>query len=248
MKKILVVALYLAMTMLVASWAIAGTIPGSGIKATSHDLSSTGGGQAFGDSNEQAGMDRICIYCHAPHHTLKPADYAGKIDYMPLWNHALTTTVMWSTYTNGLDEPNDPSHASYAEANSGDPGGISKLCLSCHDGSVAANAYGFAPSSSRHTGPDVFVTGTRAQIGLGGDLSNHHPIGFDYAGAKASDDEIAATTTPMGAVTIADLLWAGKMECSSCHDVHNTKNAGEKFLWISDKNSALCLTCHLKNQ
>jgi predicted CXXCH cytochrome family protein len=156
---------------------------------------------------------------------------------------------MWTTYTNGSDEPNDPNHASYAEANSGDPGGISKLCLSCHDGSVAANQYGFAPSSSRHTSADQFVnSSSRASIGYGGDLSNHHPIGFVYADAQASDDEIAATSATLGQYTIGDLLWQGKMECSTCHDVHNTKNTGEKFLWVTDKNSGLCLTCHLKNQ
>jgi predicted CXXCH cytochrome family protein len=46
--------------------------------------------------------------------------------------------------------------------------------------------------------------------------------------------------------TIGDLLWAGQMECTTCHDVHNTKNEGEKFLWASDENSDLCMTCHLK--
>ena len=44
-------------------------------------------------------------------------------------------------------------------------------------------------------------------------------------------------------LTIGEVLWNGKMECSSCHDVHNTKNSGSKFTWTEDTNSALCLTC-----
>ena len=52
----------------------------------------------------------------------------------------------------------------------------------------------------------------------------------------------------VGSVTISDLLWNGNMECTTCHDVHNTKNTGEKFLWKSDAQSAFCLTCHLKSE
>ena len=84
-------------------------------------------------------------------------------------------------------------------------------------------------------------------IGEAGDLSNHHPIGFNYNDVEATDDEIQKSTEKLGLVyTIADLLVSDQMECTTCHDVHNTKNTGEKFLWISDTQSALCLTCHLK--
>ncbi len=252
MKKIVAVFLSVVITMSVAALAFALEAPGTGIKLTAHDMSSTGGGHNYGDTVEQAGLDRICIYCHAPHHTAKPTDpaYLGTVDYLPLWNHAVTANA-WTTYSNGLDEPLDGDHASYAEANSGDPGAVSKLCLSCHDGSIAANAYGFAPSSSRHdlTGaPDAFILpNTRVSIGFGGDLSNHHPIGFVYDDAKLSDNEIAASTEALGSAnTIGDLLWQGKMECSTCHDVHNTENEGLKLIWAEDNNSAFCLSCHLK--
>jgi len=223
-------------------------LPGNGIKLTAHDLSSnTAWGPTFGDTTEQAGLDRICIYCHAPHNTLKLADAAG-INYLPLWNHNVTVQT-YAMYSPGTDLPSDPNHQSKAAellVGQNRPGGVSRLCLSCHDATVATNAYGQYGASSKGAA-NKFVTGAFI-IGGNGDLSNHHPIGFDYDIAQASDDELAPKVTQMGNVKIQDLLWANKMECTTCHDVHNTKNQGEKFLWISDANSNFCLTCHLKNQ
>jgi predicted CXXCH cytochrome family protein len=236
--------------------------PGTGIKLTAHDLSSLGKGgiDGYGDTVEQGlgvGYDRICIYCHAPHNTIKPN---GAYTYMPLWNHLPSTTVNFTMYSNTLtgDTPGSAQHQSQAMAEfallSSQPGSVSLLCLSCHDGTVGTNAYGQAGLSSSIGAGDKNLTGTKWNIGQGGDLSNHHPIGFDYQSVIDNlDDEIADTTVAIvggqatGPQTIADLLWGGKVECVSCHDVHNTKNTGEKFTWIADTNSALCLTCHLKS-
>ncbi|MEW6117896.1 MAG: cytochrome c3 family protein [Nitrospirota bacterium] len=248
MKKIVVVLSMAALSvLLVATMVFAVAAPGSGIKGTFHDLSKTGAtAVAYGDTAEQAGLDRICVYCHAPHHTAKLTDSAtsGGVQYLPLWNHGVTTQT-YTTYTNGPDDPADGNHLSAAEAMAGQPGSVSKLCLSCHDGTVATNQYGFYSSPSKGAG-DKFISAGRALIGGGGDLTNHHPVGFDYAMVKATDDEIADTTATLGSYTIGDLLWAGKMECTTCHDVHNTKNTGNKFLWIEDTNSQFCMACHLK--
>lgn len=277
MKKFIVVAACLVLGMfLVASMALAtdysGTVtPGKGIKGTAHDLSLTGALKAgrtdlYGSAdinNAYLGaaskdLDRICIWCHTPHFSLKPnsAD-AGGLNYLPLWNHDITAQT-FKPYTNGTDEPSDPNHASEAEKLASQPGGVSMLCLSCHDGSVAVNAYGRVPGG---TGPgDDKSTGARTEkikadymIGEMGDLSNHHPIGFNYDAVAGTDDEIQNSSavftqdsTGNTIYTIGDLMWSGKMECTTCHDVHNTKNTGEKFLWKSDAQSALCLTCHLK--
>jgi hypothetical protein len=240
--------------------AMAGTTPGSGITGSFHDLSSSGAASTYGDTNEQtggAGFNRICIYCHAPHHTLKPADALSGVNpvgYVPLWNHAITQTPDWTLYDNGTEDPSDPQHFADSTLLATTPGNVSLLCLSCHDGSVAVNQYGFLPAAAeeRHSSADVFMLSTaRASIGFGGDLSNHHPIGFDYASVAAAtggnDDEIADPLNIMvGTTSIGDLLWGGKMECGTCHDVHNTKNEGRKFTWKEDTNSAFCKTCHLK--
>jgi predicted CXXCH cytochrome family protein len=277
MKKFIVVAVCLVLGMfLVASMAMAtdysGTVtPGNGIKGTAHDLSLIGAGTAgrtdlYGsnDTNNAYGggdLDRICIWCHTPHFSLKNSQATG-YGYLPLWNHGVTS-LEYAMYTNGPDEPADTNHASEAEkllAGVKVPGGVSRLCLSCHDGSVAVNAYGrmadgTGPGDDKSTGggwgaltaeyikADYMIGGD----GTIGDLSNHHPIGFVYDDVEKTDDEIQVKTASfVGTYTIGDLLWSGKMECTTCHDVHNTKNTGEKFLWKSDAQSALCLTCHLK--
>lgn len=255
MKKYLATIMFVALgILLVSSMVTAGINPGTGIKATSHDLSSTSGkGNSYGAGTAaDPTLDRICIYCHAPHHTLKTADAtAAGISYYPLWNHQLSSIASYTPYSNGLNgtasDITDLSHKLNHTA--GQPGGVSKLCLSCHDGSVSVNQYGYSPASSRHNGTAAGLLDATSAYGIGiaGNLQNHHPIGFNYASVASVDDEIADPTTPLNTIlTINDALWAGRMECTTCHDVHNTKNEGEKFLWASDANSKFCLTCHVK--
>ena len=246
MKKIALFSIVMGMMVaLCGSSAMAGLTAGSGIKTTKHDLSSKGGSANWGEAAEQGGLDRICVYCHAPHHTLKQADAKG-ITYLPLWNHELSANASYKTYDQGTsgDDPNDVSHK--LNATNLVPGDVSRLCLSCHDGTVGTNQYGFSPSLSKGGAVPKKLVGP-ALIGAGGDLTNHHPIGFNYADVQAVDVEIAAPTVLLGSSDIDSHLWKGNMECTTCHDVHNTKNSGEKFLWVSDKQSGLCLTCHLKN-
>jgi predicted CXXCH cytochrome family protein len=247
-KSVLAVLCILTGMLLIATVAFAG---GTGIKTTAHDLSSLGAGGTYGDTAEQAGENRICVYCHAPHNTIKAAD-AGGIAYIPLWNHDVTTQT-YVLYSNGTELPNDLSHQSQAMvllAGRNQPGGVSRLCLSCHDGTVSTNAYGFYGASSQGAGNMFITTGSPFLVGGTGDLSNHHPIGFSYAAAQANDPGLAPVTTAVtGGKNIQDLLWNNNMECTTCHDVHNTGNDidAQKFLWRSDRQSGFCLTCHLKD-
>ena len=235
---------------------------GTGITGSAHDLSlATGQGAIYGQTDS---LDRICIFCHAPHHTLE-VDAAADILYLPLWNHDVTTLSYTKLYQSdfgegpsasgflGAGESGDDDqfvdrHLFNAAETLGDPSSVSLLCLSCHDGSVAVNAYGFEPSASIGSG-DAFLADSFL-IGGSGNLSNHHPIGFDYADVTAYDDEIADEYIRFGGtdVTIISVLDNGKMACVTCHDVHNTKNEGESLLWASDRNSGFCCTCHLKCQ
>ncbi len=284
MKKYIVVAVCLVLGIfLVSSMAMATdyapyVTPGTGIKGTAHDLSITGmakvpGRNSVGSNDTKntykgaptADLDRICIWCHTPHFSLKPTDpiaIAAGVDYLPLWNHTLSGIKTYTPYSNGSNGAKDASHHSNAMDQNAQPGGVSKLCLSCHDGNVAVNNYGRVNNGTGN-GDDastgvpkgdapVFIIDDY-KVGKNGDLSNHHPIGFDYVKAYNSDNEIQSigsdfvTNTAGTVYTIGDLLWGGKMECTTCHDVHNTKNQGEKFLWKSDVQSALCLTCHIKD-
>lgn len=255
MKKSVMLVLCILMGMLfVASMAFASP-GGTGIKGTPHDLSSIGQGAAYGSGIATDAKDRICVYCHAPHNTVKAADAAG-IAYTPLWNHAVTNQT-YVMYSNGTELPNDLAHQSQAMqllAGKNRPGGVSRLCLSCHDGTVSTNAYGWYGATSTDKGSKYITAGSPFLIGGAGDLSNHHPIGFSYDAAQANDGGLAVSSTPLtgngafASKTIKQLLWNGNMECTTCHDVHNTGNAtdADKFLWKADNQSAFCLTCHLK--
>jgi len=262
-QGLLVVALGLSL----ASTAVAFTgsyVPGSGINGTVHDLGSSHNGMNY--TNPADTLSRICIFCHAPHNTYKLSPANGgpgagvgsgpqapdAFDYLPLWNHELTGNyASYTMYQNGTGAPTTGPKASQAIQNGMEPGSTSLLCLSCHDGSVAVNSYGNSsqPTASQSTGT-AFIGATYV-IGKDNYLGNHHPIGFDYDAVSAVDTEIrAADTATLGSAgTVRDhLLGAGntKMECGTCHSVHNKGNTGENLLWRSDVNSQLCLTCHDK--
>ncbi len=196
-------------------------IGGAGIVGSKHDLS----GSAFSGGE-------ICVICHVPHKAKTTVSNA------PLWNHKVTETTfaVYSTPT--------------MEATVGQPGGVSKLCLSCHDGTVALDAFG------ERSGGDSRVT---AASRLGTDLKDDHPISITYNAALATADpglyDPASRTVTIGAGewtkagTIADVLLVdGKLECSSCHAVHNDfiQDDDDPLLKITKAGSELCLACHKK--
>lgn len=188
----------------------------AGITGSAHDFSANGWSGG-----------QICVACHAPHNN---TNTAGNV----LWNHALTT----STFTLYSSPTMNASGAAVA--------GVSKLCLSCHDGTVAIDSFGGT------TG----VNFVGAEANLSTALTNDHPIGITYdAALVTSDGGLKAITSPanigaggakVGTID-SNLLNAGKVECSSCHDVHNTYTAvTANLLKISNAGSGLCLTCHVK--
>ena len=210
MKKYILVTFAIGLVLAMGSIAMAIT-PGAGIVGTLHDLSTTGaGGIAIG----QAAETRICIFCHTPHHAAKSGDLAADIKYFPLWNHEMST-ASYATYTNGTEQSNMVS-ANLNAATLGQPGGVSKLCLSCHDGSVAINSYGHYngnPSVGAGSGATGILMCGAYRVGAGGDLSNHHPVGFNYAAVQAVDDEIFDASSPLlgsTGLSINDVLWNGQ--------------------------------------
>lgn len=256
MKRYIAICLAIGLVLALTMSAFAGSLPGSGVQGTSHDLSSTGPKPSYG-----AGETRICIFCHTPHFAASAgiaADAAlgigTNITYYPLWNHDIRL-VTYVSYTNSSlgDTPTDINHQLTADLSSG-PGGVSRLCLSCHDGAIAVNAYGHLGGGANPTqsaGTNFINNSYRIGGASNNDLSNHHPIGFNYAAVQGQDDEIQdpgnTFINSSRGVTINSVLWNGKVECTSCHDVHNSKNDGPKFLWVDDGvQSALCLSCHLK--
>lgn len=187
------------------------------IASSAHDFSSTawGGGE-------------ICKACHTPHNAYP---YAGQGPLTtqgpaPLWNHASTATV-FQTYVSPTSTFNGSTTITA-------PAGVSLACLSCHDGTVGMESFGGV------SGVAHLMTGTAV---LGADLRNDHPVSFTYNTALATTD--GELEDPATNATVAGLLFSSKMECGSCHDVHNGTGF-TSMLVIDNAGSALCLTCHTK--
>jgi predicted CXXCH cytochrome family protein len=257
MKKTLLIGMAVGLVAL-ASSAFAANVGGAGIVGTSHDMgdnTTAGAGGTFVGNNagNQDPQGRICVFCHHPHNALKPGQVTG---YSPLWNRQ-TATAAIPGYNNGnmMGNASTPQHTLNATGTK--VASVSLLCMSCHDGVTALNAYSHNTSNGTTSGSDeggATATGLNLSGYTSGfsatDMSNHHPMGFVWADVEKADKEIAVSTTTFAGTTvaIADVLVDGKMECVTCHDVHNTANqsGAERFLWTSDDKSAFCLTCHLK--
>ncbi|RME95795.1 MAG: cytochrome C [Verrucomicrobia bacterium] len=184
----------------------------AGIAGSAHDFS----GETWNSSGE------ICIVCHTPHNA------NTSVSNSPLWNHDVTTAT-YTLYTG----------SGTLDATLGQPSGVSKLCLSCHDGTVALDSFGGNTGSTTIAG----------DAKLGTDLSNDHPVSFTYDANLASTDgglfDPSTTNSGLGGTIADDMLFNGQLECASCHDVHN--DAGNSHLLVKDNSgSALCLTCHDK--
>jgi predicted CXXCH cytochrome family protein len=196
------------------------------ITNSAHDLSGI-----FGTPAE----DQICIFCHSPHNAIEPA--AG-----PLWNHTLSTVTTYTMYTGTA--PGSDLQGTLA----GQPSGISKLCLSCHDGTVAIDAYGKDGVAQVGTSNMGQAFGPRADLGT--DLSNDHPISITYTTTTAqADGELNDPATYIfGGEPIINNLDNDQLQCSTCHDVHNGPNVelNPKLLRADTAGSAVCLACHAK--
>jgi hypothetical protein len=190
---------------------------GQNIKGSPHDFTTK---TAVNNTGE------LCIVCHAPHGTDATA--------VPLWNHG-TTTQTFMTYT---------GYKFQGIATITQPDGASKLCLSCHDGVSAVNQFG---GKTQGSGTANYL-GTHAS-NLGIDLTNDHPVSFVYNTALATLDgalkDPSTATTSLGGTIATDMLDInGKVQCPSCHEVHD--QTIYRFGKISNAGSALCLTCHNK--
>jgi predicted CXXCH cytochrome family protein len=185
--------------------------PNAAITGSAHDFS--GLGWSSGD---------LCKVCHTPHNG--DTTVAGA----PLWNHQLTT----QTFTNYTSATMDGVSSAT---------GISRLCLSCHDGATAMDNYGGVTTGTATIGA---VPGN-----FGLDLSDDHPIGVDVTVAIAGGDGELHPAATINTDAGVKLYGAGAtlVECASCHDVHNNGPPAAGFMLVKDPaGGALCLTCHNK--
>jgi predicted CXXCH cytochrome family protein len=153
-----------------------------------------------------------CQYCHTPHMAMTGT---------PLWNHKLSERVYEIYWSSSLD------------AKVGQPTGSSKLCLSCHDGTVALEATVRGGAGSTFIKPGAKNLGT--------DLSDDHPVSFVYSSDVSDKDP--QIRPPEGVVDELKLDHLGEMQCTTCHDPHD--NSFGNFLVMTNIRSNMCVQCHM---
>jgi len=183
------------------------------IVGSKHDFSSQGWSQG-----------EICLPCHTPHNAESNLDG-------PLWNHEVssTTYTLYSSQYANATVPVQP-----------EMGSITRLCLSCHDGTIALDSFG-GGSGSNYIGSDGLV---------GTNLGDDHPVSVQWTHNSNSltssictnCHDIRDPTLPYG---FELKFFSGRVECATCHDPHN--NTVETYMLRKTMvGSELCLHCHDK--
>lgn len=197
-----------------------------------HDLSATNYYGSYPGATTE-----ICIFCHTPH--------GANTSVGTLWNRTIQDTTSFVLYGEISGVPNSPS----------------LVCLSCHDGISANDDMSAVDAQESHyvinsPGPGHGVDPVTpncyachfsgemypgAEWTIGPDLTDDHPVSISYADArdaKPGTFEFA----PQNGLKLRN----GNVECISCHDPHIPDTIRPYFLRISNENSALCKSCHIK--
>jgi predicted CXXCH cytochrome family protein len=198
-----------ALTLLAAGLLAVAPASQSGLKDSVHNLTATGPGTVKAPAASQ-----LCVFCHAPHN---PSPSRA------LWNRELPATA-YQLYD-----------SSTLEATLNQPTGASRVCLSCHDGTLALGNLRTPPRSGR-----VSLGPLRGRASLGTDLSDDHPVSFVYDSALAL--RRGELTHPTGVTGELPVDGTGQLQCTTCHDPHD--NPYRKFLRVDDRSGALCTACH----
>jgi predicted CXXCH cytochrome family protein len=182
------------------------------ITNSKHDLSCMGPGPVRAVEEGE-----ICIFCHTPHNASPAA---------PLWNRYNPTT-----YYRIYRSPT-------LQARMDQPGPESKLCLSCHDGSIALGLTLNRPITDPIPMSHMYMP--TGPSDLTNDLSDDHPIGFRYDRAISNrDPQIRQPELVDHRIKLGP---HGEVECIACHDPHN--NELGNFLRLPEFDGKLCTTCH----
>ncbi len=244
---------------------------GDSIIGSRHDLSffnqrgyngSTSGpmqGFTFNDYRE------ACIYCHTPHNASAVA---------PLWNRNLPDSAGYQLYDSpNFDSTvlNGPDGISLACLSCHD-GTISvddiRRKPAYHGWSDSKVHYRMDATKAGRGSQSCAKCHSRGDGGIGGvnaahdatvrylsqDLRDDHPISMVYPTREKDPQFIQPTITKKDggrAFTNGIQTYEGnKVQCATCHDIHNpdedNSEGRDPFLRVSNKGSALCLTCHEK--
>ncbi|MDZ4164840.1 MAG: cytochrome c3 family protein [Smithellaceae bacterium] len=197
---------------------------GASVVGSKHDLSTSS-------------TNSPCAFCHTPH-------FASAQIAAPLWNRNVKV-VTYQMYSSPSIDTTIP----------GAPAGVSLACLGCHDGAAkqskehsllnAPGPRGVPDSNSwpncQRCHPQMYTGGLPVKW-LGTDLRNDHPISMTYPTTAQDAGFFLPPDLQKGWSDIP--LYNGKVECASCHNVHDP--ARTPFLRVSNSGSTLCYRCHNK--
>lgn len=190
--------------------------PGESVVNSVHNLAVGGPG-----SIKAVSEGNVCVFCHTVHRA------SGAT---PLWNHTLSSVSNYVVYGS--------ARLTSLDVTVPQPNGSSRLCLSCHDGTVAlGNVSSGAAQIQMQSGVTKMPAGAK---NLGTDLSGDHPISFVYDAALAARDPEVKDPSQLPATVKLDSQ--SRLQCTACHNPHD--NQFGNFLVMDNTGSALCTACH----
>jgi predicted CXXCH cytochrome family protein len=182
------------------------------IENSPHDLSVQSPNRVRAVAEEQ-----ICVFCHAPH--------TG--GFAPGGWNRFNPSVYYRVY-----------RSTTLEARVDQPYVRSRMCLSCHDGSMPLGQVLSRPATDPI--PMTSLLMPPGPWNLTTDLSDDHPISFRYDRALSNadrqlyDPQRISRQLPLGP--------RNQVDCMTCHDPHSNQQGN--FLRLPQKRGALCATCH----
>jgi hypothetical protein len=224
------------------------------IKDTRHNLSVSGTGVYAREETQ------ICIFCHTPHNAYPNPD-------LPLWNHNLSSVdtykVFWSDQVMSY---------TLAQSQAWIIDGASKLCLSCHDGTVAVGA---VQSRNIESGtgdiemsPSDCIDASGKLMAscrgyLGTDLSGGHPVSI-ILDQDLIDKRMQNNLSAIRIPNDPDVKLYPKpgcsqrcsVQCTSCHNPHFNRALPSEVdpddptihnwppFWQKETHDAVCSACH----
>ena len=184
----------------------------SSVVDSPHNLSADGPGPIHALSEAE-----VCIFCHTPHNSAP---------IRPLWNRSTPLDGYRIYSSRALD------------ADPGQPTGSSKMCLSCHDGTIALGAVLSRSSPIAMAGGVTFIPNGASNLGT--DLSDDHPISFRFDSSLAAKDPHLKDPALLPEAVRLDAN--SELQCTTCHDAHDDSRG--MFLVMHNNNSELCVVCH----
>jgi predicted CXXCH cytochrome family protein len=196
--------------LLAAVWAAAASAAGGSVAGSKHDLSVNGPGPIKATKEKSS-----CVFCHVSHRGGAGTHLSGRPEIG-------NTHVAYESSTMRA-RPSGPTRGS-------------RICLSCHDGTIAVGKTRERDIAVKGGTADGKIPSTR-RSNLGTDLRATHPISVPVSNSpklrKPGDPHVKLDA-------------GGDVQCTSCHDPHSEFGGSSegRFLVSPTTRSQLCTACH----